>query len=118
MTNNGGTVDLLRNETGSEGNAVLVRLVGTRSNRSGIGARVRAVAGGITEVREVKAGSSYLGQNDLRVHIGLGRRTRIDRLEVRWPASATEAVENVAANQILTITEGRGVTARAPLARR
>jgi len=118
VTNNGGTVDLLRNETGSHGNAVLVRLVGSRSNRSGIGARVRAVSGGITEVREVKAGSSYLGQNDLRVHVGLGRRTRIDRLEVRWPAGATEAVENVAANQILTITEGRGVTARAPLARR
>jgi enediyne biosynthesis protein E4 len=118
VTNNGGTVDLLRNEGGRENNALLVRLVGGRSNRGGVGARLRLTAGAATQVREVKAGSGYLGQSDLRVHFGLGRATRADRLEIRWPAGETETIQNVQANQILTIVEGKGVTARTPLVRR
>lgn len=117
VTNNGGTVELLRNPSASGNNALLLRLAGTRSNRGAVGARVRLTAGGATQVREVKAGSSYLGQSDLRVHFGLGRATRIDRLEIRWPAGETEVVQNVAINQVLTVTEGRGVTARTPLVR-
>jgi hypothetical protein len=118
VTNNGATVDLLRNDGGNDNNALLVRTVGTRSNRSGIGARLRLTAGGTTQVREVKAGSSYLGQSDLRVHFGLGRLMQIDRLEVRWPAGGTDVVRNVTVNQILTIVEGKGVTGRTPLVRR
>ncbi len=93
VTNNGGNAELLRNEGGTGNNAVLIHLVGTKSNRSAAGARVRLTAGGTTQVREVKAGSSYLGQNDLRVHVGLGKATRIDRLEVRWPNGQNEVVE-------------------------
>ena len=118
VTNNGGTVDLLRNESGRDNNALLVRLVGTRSNRGGIGARLRLTAGGATQMREVKAGSSYLGQSDLRVHFGLGRATTVDRLEIRWPSGDTETVQSVAANQILTVVEGKGVSARSPFVRR
>jgi enediyne biosynthesis protein E4 len=114
VTNNGGSVDLLRNDSPRRGNSLLIRLVGTRSNRDGIGARVTVVTGARSQVREVKAGSSYLGQNDLRVHVGLGAALRADRLEVRWPGGTTEVIANVAANQIVTIVEGRGVTARAP----
>jgi hypothetical protein len=117
VTNNGGVVELLRNDGASGGNAVLLRLVGTRSNRGAVGARVRLTAGGATQLREVKAGSSYLGQSDLRVHFGIGTATRIDRIEIRWPAGGTEIVQNAAANQILTMTEGRGITRRAPLRR-
>ena len=84
VTNNG-PADLLRNGGAAGANAVIVRLVGTASNRSAIGARVRATVGTATQVREVKAGSSYLAQHDLRVHIGLGAARQIDRLEVRWP---------------------------------
>ena len=86
--------------------------MGTRSNRNAIGARLRLTAGGTTQVREVRAGSSYLGQHDLRVHFGLGRATAIERLEIRWPNGQTETVTGVAANQIVTITEGKGVTDR------
>ena len=109
--------DLLRNQAGGANNSLLVRLVGTRSNRNGIGARVRLTAGGTTQVREVKAGSSYLAQSDLRVHFGLGRTTRIDRLEIRWPGGETEVVQNVPVNQIVTVIEGKGITERKALAR-
>jgi enediyne biosynthesis protein E4 len=117
FTNNGDTPDLLRNASRRENNALLVRLVGTRSNRSAVGARLTLTAGAIRQVREVKAGSSYLGQNDLRQHFGLGQIAKVDRLEIRWPSGQTEALTNLAPNQILTITEGKGVTSRAPLAR-
>jgi hypothetical protein len=62
-------------------------------------------------MRDVKAGSSYLSQNDLRAHFGLGTAARADRIEVRWPSGRTDAVSGVAANQIITIEEGRGIVA-------
>jgi len=58
----------------------------------------------------VKAGSSYLGQHDLRVHFGLAQATTVDRLEIRWPNGQMETMPNIAVNQIVTITEGKGVT--------
>ena len=63
-------------------------------------------------MREVKSGSSYLGQNDLRLHFGLGEATRVDRLDIRWPAGQMETIRDVAADQIVTVTEGRGITGR------
>jgi len=117
--NNNGPADLLRNGGAAGANAVIVRLVGTASNRSAIGARVRATVGTATQVREVKAGSSYLAQHDLRVHIGLGAAKQIDRLEIRWPKSgAPEVLTAIAAGQIVTVTEGKGITARTPFGRR
>ena len=86
VTNNGGAVELMRHTGGHGNNGLMLRLVGTRSNRSAIGARVLLTAGGVTQVREVKAGSSYLGQHDLRLHYGIGRAAAIERLEIRWPA--------------------------------
>jgi hypothetical protein len=70
--------------------------------------------GARTQLREVKAGSSYLSQNDLRVHFGLGRSTRIDRLELRWPSGTVETWNNLEANQILTVVEGEGIIRREP----
>ena len=110
VTNNGQTTDLLRNDGGNRGNSLLLHLIGKKSNRDAIGARVRVTTGTKTQVREVKAGSSYLGQNDLRVHFGLGTATQIDRVEIRWPGSGTEVVRNVPVNRIVTIVEGEGVT--------
>jgi enediyne biosynthesis protein E4 len=112
ITNNGGPVELLRNDTDRQRNSLIVRAVGVRSNRSAIGARVTVTAKGRAFVREVKSGSSYLGQNDLRAHVGLGDVTQVDRLDVRWPDGQIETIRDVAANQIVTVTEGRGVTAR------
>lgn len=68
-------------------------------------------------MRAVRAGSSYLGQHDLRVHVGLGSAKAVDRLEIRWPNGQTEVVADVGLNQIVTIVEGKGVTGRQALNR-
>ena len=62
----------------------------------------------------MKPGSSYLGQNDLRVHFGLGDLAKVDRIDVRWPGGRIETIRDVAADQIVTVTEGKGVTVRSP----
>ncbi len=116
VTNNGAAPQLLRNNN-SRGNALVVRLAGVRSNRDALGARVTVTAGGRTQVREVKSGSSYLGQNDLRAHFGLGDAGRVDRVQVRWPAGTTETIEAPLVNHVVTIVEGRGMTASAPFTR-
>jgi hypothetical protein len=117
VTNNGGPVELLRNEGGNARNALLVHLLGRTSNREGIGARVLATSGGRTQVRAVKAGSSYLTHSDVRAHFGLGRSESVARLEVRWPNGRTEVLQNVAANQIVTIREGEGIVKQMPFVR-
>jgi hypothetical protein len=85
-----------------------LKLTGTKSNRSAIGARVRIVAGGATLVREVRGGGSYYSQNDLRVHAGLGEATRIERVEVRWPNGREEVFLDVPIRKIVTLVEGKG----------
>lgn len=90
----------------------MLRLVGTRSNRSAIGARVRVVADGVTQIREVHGGGSYLSQNDLRVHVGLGAARLVERVEVRWPNGLEEVWTDVAVSQRLTLTEGKGTALR------
>ena len=117
VSNNGATADLLRDDGANQVNALVVRLVGTRTNRDGVGAQLRLTLGALTQTRVVKAGSSYLGQNDLRQHFGLGTAARADRLEVRWPRGQKETFDNVAANQIITIREGEGIVTRATLTR-
>jgi hypothetical protein len=116
VTNNGQAADLLRND-GDHGNALVVRLVGKQSNRDGVGARLRVTTGTRAQIREVKAGSSYLGQNDLRQHVGLGTNQRVDRLEVKWPSGRSDVMTNVPANQIITIREGEGIVNTLPFAR-
>jgi hypothetical protein len=125
ITNNGGGLEVLRNNVGRERHALEVRVAGVRSpstplrasNSDGIGARVTITAQGRTQMREVKSGSSYLGQNDLRVHFGLGEITRVETLEVRWPTGDVETIRDVAADQILTITEGKGISGRSAFVR-
>jgi len=112
--NNGQTADLLRNDGGNRSNALLIRTVGSKSNRDGIGARLKLTVNGKVLLRHIKAGSSYQGQNDLRAHFGLGTAKMAERLEIVWPSGTVDSVENVEANQILTISEGRGVTAKEP----
>jgi hypothetical protein len=116
VTNNGGDVEILRNELASSAGVVSFRLLGTTGNRSAVGARIRVSAGGRTCLREMKAGSSYLGQSDLRQHIGLGSITRLDEVGIRRPNGTVETITNVAPGEQVTVTEGKGVTARAPFA--
>jgi hypothetical protein len=117
VTNNGQSADLLRNDSPG-GRSLLIRLVGTAGNRDGIGARVRVTSGGVTQLRETKAGSSYLGQNDPRVHVGLGGSNTADRVEVRWPSGRVDSVTAVAAGHIVTIREGEGIVSRVPFSSR
>jgi len=121
VTNNGAGVNLLLNEGLAEAaghaNAMLIRVIGTKSNRSAIGARLTLTTGGRRQLREVQSGSSYLTQNDLRAHFGLGAANRSERLEIRWPSGATEVVQDLPANHVFTVREGEGVIGRVPLAR-
>jgi hypothetical protein len=102
------TPDLFRTDSRSDHRWLLVKLTGVTSNRNAIGARVRAVIGEVTLVEEVRGGGSYISQNDLRVHFGLGANREVTRLEVRWPNGLEEVWEHVASNQILVVKEGTG----------
>jgi enediyne biosynthesis protein E4 len=105
---------LLRNDGGNQQNWIKIKLVGTKCNRTAIGARVRAVAGTHSQIDEVRSGSSVMSQNDLRLHFGLGKAQTIDLIEVKWPTTQKiERFTQVKANQILTIREGDGIVAPA-----
>ncbi|HKN83111.1 MAG TPA: CRTAC1 family protein [Pyrinomonadaceae bacterium] len=104
-----GPPQLLRNDGGNANNSVLVKLIGTKSNRSGIGARVTVTSGDLKpEIDEVRSGDSYLSQSDLRLHFGLEKRTKVDLIQVRWPSGTVDKVSNVGVNRIVTIKEGQG----------
>ncbi len=117
ITNNGAGPNLLLNDGGNRNRAIVIRAVGTRSNTSAVGTRLTLTAGQRRYVREVQSGASYLGQSDLRAHFGLGLADRAERLEIRWPGGTTEVVEDLRAGQIITVREGRGISARIPFAR-
>jgi hypothetical protein len=82
------------------------RLAGTRSNRDGMGARIRVVAGGISQIREIEVGGSYLSQSDLRANFGLGKAARADTVEVSWPSGRQQSFKNVEADKFYLIEEG------------
>ena len=109
------TPTLLHNCTPPGGHSLVVQLVGTRSNRSAIGARVTVHLAGRRLVDEVRSGGSFCSQNDLRIHVGLGARSRADRVEVAWPSGATDTVAGVDGDQMVVIREGGEVLRRKPL---
>jgi enediyne biosynthesis protein E4 len=99
---------LLVNEVRSPNHWIAFKLVGTRSNRDAIGARLSLKAGKRTFVDEVRSGSSYISNSDMRVHFGLGPASKVDSLEVRWPSGLLESFENPAVDGIRTLKEGSG----------
>jgi hypothetical protein len=103
-----GSPQLLRNDSGNANNSILVKLVGVKSNRSGIGARVTITSGDLTQTDEVRSGDSYLSQSDLRLHFGLEKRTKVDSIQVRWPNGTVDKISNAGVNRIITIKEGQG----------
>jgi len=114
LTTSNRRVTLLRNDGGNTaGHWITLRLQGVRCNRDGIGARVTVRAAGRTQVQEVRSASSYLSQNDMRLHVGLGAAAQVDSIEVRWPANEkrVEKIGPVAADQFLVIREGSGLVA-------
>ena len=109
VLNVGESPSLLLNTNRSPNHRVLFRLVGTKSNRAAIGGRVTIHAGGMSQFDEVRGGGSYLSQNDLRLHFGLGTAPKMDLVEVRWPSGKTETLKDLAADKIYTLVEGRGI---------
>ncbi|MCH8935877.1 MAG: CRTAC1 family protein [Gemmatimonadetes bacterium] len=106
VVNNGGRAVLLRNDGGNTNRWLKIRLEGRQSNRSAIGAKLRLVAGPTVQIREVGSQSSYLSQNSLIAHFGLGSRAQADTLEIVWPSGLREILTNVAADQTLHLVEG------------
>jgi len=103
---------LLRNDGGNKQNWIKIKLIGTKCNRTAIGARVRVVTGDHVQMDEVHSGSSVMSQGDLRLHFGLGKAETVDVIEVKWPTTGKlERFPQVKANQILTIREGIGIVA-------
>jgi hypothetical protein len=100
---------LLRNDGGNKNNWIVVKTIGTKSNRDGIGAKVKVVSGDLVQLDEVRSGGSYISQNDLRLHFGLEKRTSVDLIQVRWPSGAVDTLTNVPANKIVTVKEGNGL---------
>jgi hypothetical protein len=97
---------VLRNELTSANHRLMLRLIGKQANRSGIGARVKIVAGDRTQVREVCSGRGYQSSFDLRVSAGLGPAVRADRVEVRWLGGQVDLIDDLAADRLVTIIEG------------
>ncbi|GIX05853.1 MAG: RNA-binding protein [Candidatus Poribacteria bacterium] len=106
ISNSNGPARLLRNEGGNAQHWLLLRLIRRSGSSDAIGARVVLEAGGRVQIREVRSGSSYLSQSDLRVHFGLGEAERVDRLQVRWNARHLQQYENLPADRLLILEEG------------
>ena len=107
---------LLRCDSKLTNNWIKVRTIGTKSNRSGIGARLTCVTQVSGEskphrqIDEVRSGGGYFSQNDLRVHFGLGKAEMVDLLEIRWPSGQVDTIKNIKPNQLLYVKEGEGIT--------
>ena len=106
---------ILREEGGNHNHWIGFELAGTKSNRLALNARIRAVAGELIQEDEVRSGGSYLSQNDLRIHFGLGTHDHLDRAEILWPSGKTETLTNLAADRFYAVKEGEGVVPREKL---
>jgi hypothetical protein len=117
ITVNNGPARLYRNDGGNRANMLRLKLVGTASNRDGIGARVEvSLGGGRSMWQIVKTGSSYASQSELPLTFGLGRAVGVDRIRVAWPSGRLDVIGALPANQVVTIKEGMGIAQATPLA--
>jgi enediyne biosynthesis protein E4 len=116
ILNEDGSPTLLLNRTETSNHAATFRLIGTKSNKAAIGARVRVTAGDLVQIDEVRGGASYLSQNDLRLHFGLGAHSVMDTVEVAWPSGSRELLKNLPAGFLYTVVEGSGVQDKVPYA--
>ena len=117
LSTNAGPVYLFRNEAqGAAANHSLrLKLVGTKSNRDGIGAVAKLTAGGDTQTEMLRSGSSYLSASELVLTFGLGQRDKADSIEIRWPSGHLDRISAVPAGATITVTEGKGITSRREL---
>jgi len=101
--------EILRNDGGNSNHWIEILLIGTKSNRDGIGASLKLTSEGISHVEQAKGGMSYMSANDPRIHFGLGKRTKIDSLEITWPSGQVDKLANVAIDKIIAVKEGAGI---------
>jgi hypothetical protein len=117
VLNVGQSPSLLLNRNDSPNHRVLFKLVGTKSNKAAIGARVTVKAGALVQFDEVRGGGSYISQNDLRLHFGLGSTDKMNEVTIRWPNGETEVLHDLPADFIYTIIEGTGIQQKVRLAK-
>jgi hypothetical protein len=110
MTTNGGRAYLFHNE-GVSNHSLRIKLVGTKSNRDGIGAVITVNSGGEKQWKMVRSGSSYLSQSELVATFGLGQGVQADTIEIQWPSGQTDKLNNIAVGQTVTVEEGKGIVA-------
>lgn len=96
---------LLRNDIESQNRWIKIKTIGTKSNRDGIGTRIRLTVGGVTQIRDIISSSGYLSQSAMLAHFGLGEHESVERIELRWPSGIVQILENVKSNQTLVVTE-------------
>jgi hypothetical protein len=119
LSTNGGPAYLFRNEgQGSSANRSLrLKLVGTKSNKDGIGSVVRLSSAADSQTQMLRSGSSYLSSSELILTFGLAQRDKAETIEIRWPSGQVDHLSNVAAGQTITVTEGKGQTSARPYAK-
>ncbi len=110
INNQNARASLLKVTAQNDNHWINIKLVGVKSNRSAIGARLKCVAGASTQIAEVRSGGSYLSQNDLRIPFGLGDKTSVDLLEIHWPSGAVDRLSHLPADQFVRILEGGTLT--------
>lgn len=113
VNNNGQPPQLLRNDGGNGNHWLEILLVGTKSNRDGVGARVKVMAGNLTLFDQRKGGMSYQSAQDPRLHFGLGKQKMIDSVEIRWPSGMLTRLGSLRSDQIIAVKEGTGIVPRA-----
>ncbi|MFQ6042804.1 MAG: CRTAC1 family protein, partial [Candidatus Poribacteria bacterium] len=111
VTSWNGKVELLRNDVGDRKNWIKVKTVGVKSNRLGIGARIKVVAAGITQFEEVQTSGGFASTHDFRIHFGINDAEKVDLIEIRWPGGLVQTKENVKANQLIIAIEGDSMVA-------
>jgi enediyne biosynthesis protein E4 len=112
VNNLDGPPTLLRNDGGNKNSWISFKCIGTRSNRSAIGTRVRVTVGDRTQIDEVMSGSGYYSQNDFRLHFGLGRAEKVDAVEIVWPSGVKESLKDLPARHLYVVEETKGVVRR------
>jgi hypothetical protein len=113
VNNNGQPAQLLRNDGGNANHWLEILLIGTKSNRDGVGARVKVTAGDLTLYDQRKGGASYQSAQDPRLHFGLGQHAKVDAVEIQWPSGNITKIEALASDRIIAVQEGEGIVERA-----
>ncbi len=112
INNRGDSPELLRNDGGNANHWLEVFLIGTRSNRDGVGSTLKLASEGFTQMKQRQGGSGYMSASDPRIHFGLGQRRSLQSLEITWPSGTVDKLTNVPVDQIITVKEGMGIVPR------